>query len=731
MLRRRLFLEWCAIVALTAALVTAMVLTRATARIDNAAYDVLVGLRAPPPSDRILIVAIDDPSLAALGSWPWPRSLHARTIDRIATARPAAIAYDVLFTEPGVPTDDAALAAAVRRAPVVLPVLVETPGLDGRAFDVTPPIPSLHAAATAVGHVVLPHDEDGTARGALLALSGPAGRWPHLAEAAYERAFRHPSPASQRADQVIVPYQPASGGFRTVSFQSVLAGNVPAQFFRDRIVLVGATAGGLGDLHSVPTRGGSALPGVEIQANLLNALIADQLVIEVPLGVRLAAALLPVLVLMFGFWRMRPSRALVAAVAMIAAMLVVPALMLVFLGLWLPPAPALIGLLLVYPLWGWRRLQTVDSAIARELALFAGDVPAARAFPDSADGHAAQLSSSIALLRDLRRLIGDTIEGVGDPLVVTAMDGTLLLANRAAHALLGDDIVGTPAEGLLGRLLGEPISFDALPAEVTPANGRTYSLRRTRLSAADGAQRGWILLLAEITAIRDAERDREQALEFLSHDMRAPQASILNLLGDTAPLTPELASRIATHARRTLMLADDFVQLARLGNTPFDAEETDLCDALAEAQDAVWPQAAPRGVRIVATGTDAPCCVLGEGHALRRALVNLLDNAVKFSPDGGEIRCAIGQSQGRIALSIEDHGPGVVPERLSDLFGRFGAIAPRGSAPTSGLGLAYVHAVAERHGATIDHHAVAPHGARFVLQFRALDPSGGPERDTD
>jgi len=354
-----------------------------------------------------------------------------------------------------------------------------------------------------------------------------------------------------------------------------------------------------------------------------------------------------------------------------------------------------------------------------------------RAFPDSADGHAAQLSSSIALLRDLRRLIGDTIEGVGDPLIVTAMDGTLLLANRAAHALLGEDIVGGQAQALLGRLLDEPIAFDALPAEVTPANGRAYSLRRTCLSAADGAQRGWILLLAEISAIREAQRDREHALEFLSHDMRGPQASILSLLGDTPPLTPDLAGRIATHARRTLELADDFVQLARLGNTPFDAEETDLCDALAEARDAVWPQASRRGVRIVATGTDTPHCVLGEGHALRRALVNLLDNAVKFSPERGEIRCALVQSQGRIALSIEDYGPGVAPERLSDLFGRFGVIAPRGSVPASGLGLAYVHAVVERHGATIDYHAVAPHGARFVLQFRALDPSGGLERDAD
>jgi CHASE2 domain-containing sensor protein len=703
MLRRRLGIEWCAIALLTVALVGAAVLTRATSRIDNAAYDLLVGLRAPPASDRIVIVAIDDASIAALGPWPWPRRVHARAVARIAAAKPAALAYDVLFPEPG--ADDALLADALRGAPAVLPVLFESPGRDGRALDVTLPAAPI-AGAAALGHVALPHDDDGAARGALLVVDDGTRRWLHVVERAYRLAYGHPSPAFARGEVgVTVPYRPIAGGFRTVPFASI--GALPPQFLRNRIVLVGATAGGLGDRHAVPTRGGGAIAGIEVQANLLSALIADRLVREAPLAVRLAAALLPSVLLLLGFWWLRPSRALVASVAMLAAMAALPVALLVWTGLWIPPAAGLLGLLLVYPLWGWRRLQTVDGAIGRELALFAREGMTAPAHSDSADGHAAQLSGSIAALRDLRRLIADTIDGVADPLVVTTLDDRVLLANAAATALLGE-------------LVGQGAPADLLADAEIARDGRRFSPRRTPLSGADGAQRGWIVLLAEITAIRAAEAEREQALEFLSHDMRAPQAAILTLLEGVAD-----PARIAAHARRTLALAEDFVQLARLRDTRFAPEETDLADSLAEAIDAAWPQVRARGVRIVVATPEEPCCIDGERDALTRMFANLIDNAVKFSPAGGEVRCVIVPDDDGFTASVEDDGPGIAEERIAQLFGRFGPTVRRGAA-TAGLGLAFVRAAAERHGGSVTYEP-GPHGARFVLRFASAAERGARE----
>jgi signal transduction histidine kinase len=544
-------------------------------------------------------------------------------------------------------------------------------------------------------------------------------------EATYRQIYRHPSPASARAEAsgdaaVAIPFQPA-GAFRTVSFASVLNGEVPPAFLRDHILLVGATAGGLGDRYRVPQREGGLISGIEIQANLINGLISDRLVRDVPQALRILLSLLPSGLLLVGFWRLTPARSLAASLALIAATLLVPALLLTLAGWWLPPTPALTGLLLVYPLWGWRRLQAIDRSIGQELAIFASEPLPTLLAPkpdeplDPVGGQTARLRASIARMRDLRRLVSDTVESVGDPLLVTGLDDRVLLANGAASALLGAGIVG---EHAMARLAG--VSAAAPEAELTIGDGRTFSLRRSPLCDGSGAQRGWILLLADISAIRGAEREREEALEFLSHDMRSPQASILMLLEQAPAPGRDIGARIAGYARRTLALAEDFVQLARLNAGRFDPEETDLQEALIDAVDDIWPQSSSRGIRVEVEGDGAPCYMLGDRYALTRAFINLLDNAVRFSPDGGHIRCAMALVNGGrdVDCMIADNGPGIPEDRRAALFGRFGQRADSGDTRrSSGLGLAYVRAVAERHGGSARWEPGTPRGSRFIVRL--------------
>lgn len=716
---RRLLLEWCAIALLVLALTAGITWSRATSRIDDTLYDLVAELRAAPPSDRILLVAIDDASLAAIGQWPWRRNVHGEAIRKLAAAKPAAIAYDVLFTEPGRSAgEDAELSAALRRARVVLPVLFDAPGANGHAFDTVLPVRPIASAAAGLGQVALPHEADGTARAGLLEVDDGIRRWPHLAEQAYRLALGHPSPAFQRGSRrgdmaVLVPYRSA-GAFRTVPFDDVLRGRLPAAFVRDRIVLVGASAGGLGDRHDVA--GAGTLAGVEVQANLLNALLADRFVREASLPLRLAFGAVPAILLLGLFWLLKPSGALLASLATFLLVLASPALLVATAGLWVPPSPALLGVLFVYPLWGWRRLHAIDKAVSSELARLSDDLGGASAGSeprlDQAGRNAAALSGSIAALRDLKRLVGDTVEGVADPLVVTTLAGEMLVANRGAAAVMAQ------VPDLLARIAA------AAPGEdlVLP-DGRRFSARRSPLTAAEGAQRGWIHLLADITDIRAAESDRSQALEFLSHDMRSPQASIITLLEGATGLPSELVDKIGYHARRTLGLADNFVQLARLRETRFDPEETDLHDCLGEAADALWPQASRKSVRIVTPPAETPRCVMGERHVLTRAFLNLLDNAVRFSPDRGEVRCAIDavhDAQGSwFDLRVEDRGPGIVPERRAGLAAPYNN-AGTGAQPSVGLGLAFVRAVAERHGGSLRYEDATPEGARFVVRIPML-----------
>jgi nitrogen fixation/metabolism regulation signal transduction histidine kinase len=132
-------------------------------------------------------------------------------------------------------------------------------------------------------------------------------------------------------------------------------------------------------------------------------------------------------------------------------------------------------------------------------------------------------------------------------------------------------------------------------------------------------------------------------LQLLSHDMRSPQASIITMVEGPqgVDLPRDMASRIARHARRTMSLADGFVQLARAQAAPFEPVEIMLADTLIEAADDLLPLAREKGLTIALEGTEEPVFLMAEPQMLLRAFTNLIDNAIKYSPAGTTITCAI------------------------------------------------------------------------------------------
>src|ERR1700760_3790217 len=117
---RRFVIEWLGVSGLGLVLVLLAVFEGLTASADHVAFDAFLRFHAQPVSQDIVIVAIDDKSVARLGRWPWQRQVHAQLLDRIAAAKPAAVIYDVLFTEPA--EGDAALARAMSLTPTFLPI---------------------------------------------------------------------------------------------------------------------------------------------------------------------------------------------------------------------------------------------------------------------------------------------------------------------------------------------------------------------------------------------------------------------------------------------------------------------------------------------------------------------------------------------------------------------------------------------------------------------------------
>lgn len=733
---RRIFTEWLAVALLATVAVAVVVGTDLFRRADNLVYDQLVRLEREPPSSDIIVIAIDDESLSRLGSFPWPRDLHARLLERLAAAKPRAILYDVLFVDP-TPADER-LAQAIAVSRPVIPLYTEVPGRNGEAVTVIEPVTPVRAAGAEVGHANLSPDEDGIVRRVFLAEGADGRLWPHIAALAACRAAKAgcnlPQATEERGFVRTVPYLiPYAGGrqhFRTVPFAAVLDGSVPDEFFRNRIVLVGATATGLSDVYATPfAESGALMPGVELNGNIIQALISGRAIEPAGPVARYALALVPLWLLLAGFLFARPRFNLLLGLGLGAAAIGAVVALLLLGGLWASPVAALAGLVVVYPLWGWRRLEATTSYMREELERFRRD-PDLRIVGDPAAGEAVQndielLQGAITRARDLQHFVTDTLKGLPDASFVVGPDGNIVMFNERAGLLVGNaegwhftSAVGALASGQVFAGDERRPGDGSLPGELT-AGGRHFDVRWSAIRTGDGTAPSWVLRLADVTELRTATRQREEALQFLTHDMRSPQASIISTLAQAPEaVDSRIAKRIEAYARRTLALADGFVQLARAEAQPLPRDEVDLCEVVLDAADDLWPQSSARGMTVETPPCDEERLVLGDRTLLTRAAINLLSNAIKYSPEGSTVRCGVDTDGDRLVLFVEDKGPGLDEAQIARLCERFDRLG-RGGTEGVGLGLSFVQVVASRHGGEIACRSEVGNGARFELRLPA------------
>lgn len=754
-----MFIEWALTAVLAASVVGYMVVSETLDRADTAIYDALMQLGQRPPLDDIVIVAIDNASLQALGRWPWPRTLHADLLNTLAQAKPKAIAYDVLFVEPDAdPTADIALAGAMKTAaPVFLPLLIEVPGPDGAAAEAMEPAGPLRDAAAGIGQVNLHFDRDGVARSIFMGESGGERSWLHLMELMRRQALGLEIPAVAastgelpsalktltREGRMLIPFAGPPGHFRTVSFADVVRGEVPPEVFEGRLVLIGATGDGLGDRYPTPlTSETEVMSGVELQANILDALLTGRVITPAAIGWVLALSLIPLAVLMAGLLRLRPRANMVLGLALIAATLATCAALLLVLRIWAPPAAAVAGLALVYPIWSWRRLEAASAymvdelgALAQEPSILPQPALSASHAPDDVIGRqVALMHQAVRNLRDLRRFMSDSLDGLPDATLVADAGGHILIANTAAQNLFARLAAPDPVGCAMGQVIRvfdlPPADEGGIEGEVEAPDGATYHLRFSAFADSTGAFTGWIARFTDITAMKTATRQREQVLELLSHDMRSPQASILALLAEDQGqgISPITVQRVEAYARRTLALADNFVNLARAESERYTLETINFSDILLDAIDDLWPQSRARSIEVQAEGCEDEHLVLADRTLLTRALINLIDNALKYSEPNTRVECRIANlgedADAKVVCTIKDQGRGMSPESLAHLFERFQRSTPAGGRQVSGvgLGLTFVQTVILRHGGQISCDSVLGEGACFTLTLPRAAP---------
>jgi signal transduction histidine kinase/CHASE2 domain-containing sensor protein len=393
--------------------------------VDRYARDLLMRGRGPvAPPDDIVIVAIDESSIARLGRFPWQRSQTARVVDVISAAQPKVIALDVLYSEPTTEADDAALADSVTHGgtTVLAAQLVEITNERGeRRAAWLRPLPLIEHGAAGVGHIDISTEADGVARELPLRKADDEGQslWSMAVEAVRvgdglpaaevqdilrgvrlgtrtlpvavdENRSAALAPQGSggrvvqlRADPMLIDYVGPAGSFasHTYSFADVLDGRVSAEKFRGKYVLIGATAATLGDhvaspfVHSEDAGGnqhGMLMPGVEVLANGVNTILRRRFYHETPDWIALlcaalvAALTLASLTLTQG--RFEALKQLGALGGLIALILAVSYFVFSRWLIFPPVVPSLISLAMAAPLTLLRRSLKTSAGLDERIA---------------------------------------------------------------------------------------------------------------------------------------------------------------------------------------------------------------------------------------------------------------------------------------------------------------------------------------------------------------------------
>jgi len=275
-------------------------------------------LRGEQPVSDVAVVAIDDVTFDELGEqWPFPRRLHARAIDALHEAGARAIVYDVQFTEPTTARDDGALLDALARAPRTILATSETDGHGGTA--VLGGAENQRAARALVGA----SNVETEAGGVIQRFPHTVGGLRSLAVVAAERAGA-PLPASRFGERgAWIDFRGPPGTVPSVSFSQLVAGRADTNLLRDRIVVIGATAPTLQDVHPTPTARERLMSGPEIQANAIWTALHGLPLRDAPRWLGWLAILVMGLTPAILVLRGRPARAAIGALLLAVSWLLV------------------------------------------------------------------------------------------------------------------------------------------------------------------------------------------------------------------------------------------------------------------------------------------------------------------------------------------------------------------------------------------------------------------------
>jgi signal transduction histidine kinase len=348
--------------------------------------------------------------------------------------------------------------------------------------------------------------------------------------------------------------------------------------------------------------------------------------------------------------------------------------------------------------------------------------------------------SSLGELLEAQLAAQATIDSLPDAVLVIALDGELRHANQAAETLLKvqtdagssalttlDPAVRAVIERLRHYIAGGHGAYvpkgleEAI--EVTTADGKRALLPRAApLYAEEGDVVAATIVLQDVTRLRRFEELRNDLVATVAHEFRTPLTSLrmaVHLLSEetVGPLTRKQADLVFAareECDRLQSIVDELLDLSRIQADRIELRTTALDpeELIHTVIDAHASEAEARHVHVLAEVLPGMPEIVADRERLQLVLDNLISNAIKYGPDGGDVTVRAAQQDGLMRIAVSDHGPGIPPEYQQAIFEKYVRVpgAPRGGA---GIGLYIAHEIVRAHGGQIGVDSEPGKGSTF------------------
>lgn len=316
---------------------------------------------------------------------------------------------------------------------------------------------------------------------------------------------------------------------------------------------------------------------------------------------------------------------------------------------------------------------------------------------------------------------------------MTDEQGFLIFMNRAAQAILGvdeDNLLGRPASAVISQsnitaLLEASSEANFFQDEIALPDGKVYN---AHLSRVDGE--GSVIILQDITRLKELDRIKSEFVTNVSHDLRSPLTAILGYtelidrVGTINEQQRNFIRRIQFSINSITNLINDLLDLGRI-EAGFDTKKelVSLDPIIGYAVDSLRSWIQEKGLTIHLELVDALPEILGNSLLLRQMIGNLIGNAIKYTPRGGQIWVRARSEANMLILQVEDTGPGIPPHEQSHVFERFYRGTNISSEiPGTGLGLAIVKSITENHQGRVWVDSAISSGSTFTVVFPVPSP---------